>query len=68
MDRDGGKFDASRVITSTDRRAIDQLSQELEEQRELAANRLAELVSLEFTTLLTIRISFFNHKRSSMFD
>ena len=44
VDRDGGKFDASRVITSTDRRAIDQLSQELEEQRELAANRLAELV------------------------
>ena len=53
MDRDGGKFDASRVITSTDRRAIDQLSQELEEQRELAANRLAELVRLELITYVT---------------
>jgi len=44
VDRNGGKFDASRVITSADRRTIEQLTQELEEQRELAANRLAELV------------------------
>ncbi len=61
VDRDGGKFDASRVITSTDRRAIDQLSQELEEQRELAANRLAELVSLEFFTLDVLYSCFCYH-------
>jgi hypothetical protein len=48
VDRDGGKFDASRIITGADRRAIEQLSQELEEQRELAANRLAELVCYLF--------------------
>jgi hypothetical protein len=45
VDHDGGKLDASRIMTGADRKAIDQLTLELEEQRELAANRLAELVS-----------------------
>ena len=46
VDRDGGKFDASRMITGADRRTIETLTRELEEQRELAANRLAELVMI----------------------
>ena len=46
VDRDGGKFDASRMITGADRRTIETLTRELEEQRELAANRLAELVRI----------------------
>jgi hypothetical protein len=39
------------MITGADRRTIEQLTQELEEQRELASNRLAELVCFILKTL-----------------
>lgn len=44
VDRDGGKsFDQKVVLSNAERKTVEQLGTELEEQRELAANRLVEL-------------------------
>jgi E3 ubiquitin-protein ligase BRE1 len=43
-DRDGGaSFDQKVVLTNAERKTVDQLTHELEENRELAGNRLNEL-------------------------
>ena len=46
VDRDGGSFDQKVVLSNAERKTVDQLTHDLEEQRELACNRLIEL---EFT-------------------
>ena len=44
VDRDGGKITSAKVVLSNaERRSMDQLHHELEEQREQATNRLSEL-------------------------
>ena len=43
MDKDGGKLEQKVVLSNAERKTVDQMSQDCEEQRELAANRLAEL-------------------------
>lgn len=43
VDRDGGKLDQKVVLSNAERKTVDQIAQELEEQRELAATRLVEL-------------------------
>ena len=43
MDKDGGKLEQKVVLSNAERKTVENMSQELEEQRELASNRLAEL-------------------------
>merc|ERR1711936_359126 len=43
MDKDGGSLESKVVLSNSERKTVEQMSQELEEQRELASNRLAEL-------------------------
>merc|ERR1712045_638226 len=43
MGKDGGKLEQKVVLSNAERKTVEQMSQELEEQRELASNRLAEL-------------------------
>ena len=39
VDRDGGKFDQKVVLCNAERKTVDQMNTDLEEQRELASNR-----------------------------
>ncbi len=41
VDKDGGKLEQKVVLSNAERKTIDQMLQDLEEQRELASNRLA---------------------------
>ena len=43
IDKDGGKFESKVVLSNAERKTVDQMSHDLEEQRELATNRLSEL-------------------------
>jgi len=43
VDKDGGKLENKVVLSNAERKSVEQLSQDLEEQRELASNRLMEL-------------------------
>ena len=43
MDKDGGSLEPKLVLTNSERKTVDQMSQDLEENRELAINRLVEL-------------------------
>lgn len=43
VDRDGGRLDQKVVLSNTERKTVDQLTHDMEEQRELATNRLTEL-------------------------
>merc|ERR1712088_888436 len=43
MDKDGGKLEQKVVLSNAERKTVDQMTQDLEEHRELATNRLAEL-------------------------
>ena len=43
MDKDGGSLEQKVVLSNAERKTVDQMSQDLEEHRELATNRLAEL-------------------------
>ena len=47
VDRDGGSgLDQKVVLSNTERKSVEQLHHALEEQRELATNRLSELESM----------------------
>jgi E3 ubiquitin-protein ligase BRE1 len=43
MDKDGGSLESKVVLSNSERKTVDQMTQDLEEHRELATNRLAEL-------------------------
>ena len=43
IDKDGGKLEQKVVLSNSEHKTVVQMSQELEEHRELASNRLAEL-------------------------
>ena len=43
VDKDGGKLEQRVVLSNAERKTIEQLNHDLEEQRELASNRLIEL-------------------------
>lgn len=43
MTKDGGSLEPKLVLTNSERKTVDQMSQDLEENRELAINRLVEL-------------------------
>merc|ERR1711971_1310035 len=43
MDKDGGSLEPKFSLTNSERKTVDQMSQDLEENRELAINRLVEL-------------------------
>jgi hypothetical protein len=43
VDRDGGVVDRKVVLTNAERKSVEQLNNDLEEQKELASNRLLEL-------------------------
>merc|ERR1712156_873403 len=43
VDRDGGKLEQKVVLSNAERKSVEQITQDLEEHRELATNRLAEL-------------------------
>ena len=43
VEKDTSGFDQKTVLTNAERKTVDQMHRDLEEQRELAANRLAEL-------------------------
>ena len=43
LDKDGGKLEQKVVLTNAEHKTVQQMSQELDEQRDLASNRLAEL-------------------------
>lgn len=43
VDRDGGNLDRKVVLSNAERKTVEQLNHDLEEQRELATNRLEEL-------------------------
>ncbi|XP_059099011.1 E3 ubiquitin-protein ligase Bre1-like [Tigriopus californicus] len=43
VDRDGGRLDQKVVLSNAERKTVDQLTHDMEEQRELATNRLSEL-------------------------
>ncbi len=43
VDRDGGNLDKKVVLSNAERKTVEQLNHDLEEQRELAGNRLIEL-------------------------
>ena len=44
-DRDGGKLEQKVVLSNAERKSVEQLTQDLEEQRELASTRMVELES-----------------------
>lgn len=46
VDRDGGSFDQKVVLSNAERKTVEQLNHDLEEQRELATNRLSELETM----------------------
>ena len=47
VDKDGGKgLEQKVVLSNAERKSVEQLTQDLEEQRELAGNRLIELESM----------------------
>merc|ERR1712088_626168 len=43
MDKDGGKLEQKVVLSNAERKTVENMSQELEEQRELASTRMIEL-------------------------
>lgn len=43
LDKDGGKLEQKVVLSNAERKTVEQMTQDSEEQRELATNRLAEL-------------------------
>jgi E3 ubiquitin-protein ligase BRE1 len=43
VDRDGGKLEQKVVLSNAERKSVEQLTQDLEEQRELASTRMIEL-------------------------
>ena len=43
MDQDGGNLDQKVVLSNAERKTVEQLQYDLEEQRELVVNRMAEL-------------------------
>ena len=43
VDRDGGKLEQKVVLSNAERKSVEQITQDLEEQRELASTRMVEL-------------------------
>ena len=43
LDKDGGKLEQKVVLTNAEHKTVQSMSQELDEQRDLASNRLVEL-------------------------
>merc|ERR1719245_2739851 len=43
VDRDGGKLEQKVVLSNAERKSVEQITQDLEEQRELASTRMIEL-------------------------
>ena len=43
VDRDGGKLEQKVVLSNAERKSVEQITQDLEEQRDLASTRMIEL-------------------------
>ena len=43
VDRDGGKLESKVVLSNAERKSVEQITQDLEEQRDLASTRMVEL-------------------------
>ena len=43
VDRDGGKLEQKVVLSNAERKSVEQITQDLEEQKDLASTRLVEL-------------------------